>query len=73
MQKSNNTATKGGPRNKPRSERISSGSRSGNETEILDGSADALQLHTVTWQDGRVHSVGPTVFNMSWDVSIGGR
>ena len=54
MKKSNNTATKGVPRNRHRHERINSGDRSGNEGGSLDGSADALQLHTVTRKDCRV-------------------
>ena len=72
MQKSSNTATKGGPRNRHRRERINSGNRSGNEGGSLEGSADTLRLHTVTRKDCRVNSVVLAVFNMSWDLSIGG-
>lgn len=72
MKKSSNTATKGVPRNRHRRERINSGNRSGNEGGSLDGSADTLQLHTVTRKDCRVNSVRLAVFNMSWDLSIGG-
>ena len=72
MKKSNNTATKGVPRNRHRRERINNGNRSGNEGGVLDRSADARQLHTVTWKDCRVNAVGLAVFNMSWDLSIGG-
>ena len=71
MKKSNNTATKGVPRNRRRSGRISSGNRSENESGLLDGSADALHLHTVPRKDCRVNSVRLAVFNMSWDLSIG--
>jgi len=39
--------------------------RSGNESGLLDGSADALHLHTVPRKDCRVNSVGLAVFNMS--------
>jgi hypothetical protein len=70
MKKSNNTATKGMPRNRHRSERINSGSR--NEGGSLDGSADALQLHTVTRKYYRVDSMGLVVFNVSWNLAIGG-
>ena len=59
-------------RNRRRSELINSGSGNGNEGGLLDGSADALQLHTVTRKDYRVDSVGLAVFKMSWDLSIGG-
>ena len=55
-----------------RRERINSGNRSENEGGSLDGSADTLRLHTVTRKDYRVNSVGLAVFNMSWDLSIGG-
>ena len=55
-----------------RRERINSGNRSENEGGSLDGSADTLRLHTVTRKDCRVNSVGLAVFNMSWDLSIGG-
>gem|GEM_PF-3046497 len=72
MKKSNNTVTKGMPRNRHRSERINSGSRSGNEDGSLDGSADALQLHMVTRKYCRVDSMGLTVFNVSWNLAIGG-
>ena len=72
LKKSSNTATKGVPRNRHRREHIHSGNRSGNEGGSLDRSADALQRHTVTRKDCRVNSVGLAVFNMSWDLSIGG-
>jgi hypothetical protein len=58
MKKSSKTADSGVHRNRPKSGHISSGKRSGNESEIHDGSADALQLHMVTRKDGRVNSVG---------------
>jgi hypothetical protein len=72
MKKSNNTATKGMPRNRHRSERINNGSRSRNEGRSLDGSADALQLYTVTRKYCRVDSMGLAVFNVSWNLAIGG-
>ena len=72
MKKSNNTATKGMPRNRHRSGRINNGSRSRNEGRSLDGSADALQLHTVTRKYCRVDSMGLAVFNVSWNLAIGG-
>jgi hypothetical protein len=58
MKKSSIIADNGVHRNRPRNGRISSGNRSGNDSGIRDGSADALHLHRVTWKDGRVDSVG---------------
>ncbi len=58
MKKSSNIADNAVPRNRPRSGRISSGNRSGNDSEIRDGSADALHLPMVTRKDGRVDAVG---------------
>src|SRR6266699_6802920 len=58
MKKSNNIADNAVHRNRPRSGRISSGNRSGNDSEIRDGSADALHLPMVTRKDGRVDAVG---------------
>jgi hypothetical protein len=55
-----------------RSERINHGSRSRNEGGSLDGSADAPQLYTVTQKYGRVDSMGLAVFNLSWNLAIGG-